>query len=248
MPVSDTPLSSFRRKVTRKPLRIRSQSSLVRFNLRAIFSEIEDGMKTSDSMKSERRDTPSRPGVSASQLRCILMGAICALFLNNLMISSSATRRLSKSSESMIPLDFYSTSDRHFEESTLNAGRKLLNDDADDPRRLRNPRTLMGIFSSDNIFDGTHRTWHRRLFNDIWKDERVCTLHQFRTSNDTSFQQKCELIYTFVVGRSIDDPNFPTERLEDADTADTPIEFPGGYKSPVKEDINWPDVTHLNIR
>jgi len=105
----------------------------------------------------------------------------------------------------------------------------------------------MGIFSSDNMFDGTHRKWHRNLFNDIWKDERVCTLNQFRNSNDTAVQQKCELIYTFVTAAN-DDPNAPTERLEETDTADTPIELPGGYKNPLKSDINGPDVTHLNIR
>jgi hypothetical protein len=209
-------------------------------------------MNTSDSTKNKRGGTPARPAVTASQLRCLLMGAIGALFVNNLMISTRAVRHHIESSGShIIPRDFYSTSNRLIKEqsaveSPLDGGRKLLTDD-DDLRRLRNPRTLMGIFTSDNIFDGTHRTWHRHLFNDIWKDQRVCTLDQFRASNDTSFQQKCELIFTFVAAAN-GDPNAPTERLEDTDTADTPIEFQGGYKSPVKEDINWPDVTHLNIR
>ena len=112
---------------------------------------------------------------------------------------------------------------------------------------MRNPRTLFGIFSSDTIDDGTRRTWHRHLFNDIWMDDRVCTLNQFRNSNDTTVQQKCELIYTFVAAAS-DDPNGPTERLGETDTADTPIELLGGFKNPLKDDINWPDVMHLNIR
>lgn len=208
-------------------------------------------MNDSDGTKNKGRKTTGRPVVSLSQLRYILMGAIGTLFLNNLMISSSTTRRLENSGDSqMISSDFYSTSNRRLEkqsasESTLDGGPKLLKDD-EDLQLLRKPRILMGIFSSDSIFDGTHRTWHRHLFSDIWKDERVCTLHQFRSSNDTSFQQKCQLIYTFVAGAN-GDPNAPTERLEETDTPDTPIELPGGLQSPMKEDVNWPDVTHLNI-
>lgn len=105
----------------------------------------------------------------------------------------------------------------------------------------------MGIFSSDNMFDATHRKWHRRLINEIWKDERVCDLDRFRATKDNAFRQKCELIYTFVVGAN-EDPNAPTVRLEDTDTAQTPIELSGRFKNPVKPDINWADVTRLNIK
>lgn len=227
-------------------------------------------MNASSSTNNKGGRKPRGSASIASQLRLMLVGAIGALFLNNLLLSTTTTQHQAGSGSGgshIISSDFYSMSDRLVEEkpvlqsspssksksmsmtssSSLNGGRKLLTDDDDVVRPLRNPRTLMGIFSSDNMFDGTHRTWHRHLFNDIWKDERVCTLSQFRTSNDTTVQQKCELIYTFVAAAS-DDPNAPTERLEETDTADNPIELLGGYKNPMKGDINWPDVTHLNIR
>jgi hypothetical protein len=221
--------------------------------------------------KGERGGSAAR---TASKLRSMLMGAIGALFLNNLLISSRHHQHGSWSSSTemnshvgisrpisatgagvvRISSDFYSISDGLVEEkpaslSSLTVGRKLSTSEettsGSNERHLRNPRILMGIFSSDNIFDGTHRTWHRRLFENVWKDERVCTLSQFR--NDTTIQQKCELIYTFVSGSNTD-PNAPAERLEDTDTKDTPIELISGYKNPLKADINWPDVTHLNIR
>ena len=201
-------------------------------------------------MENKRRRKQERLVVSVSQIRCILIGAIGTLLLNNLMISTSTKHILKNSAAShMIPSDFYSTSNRRLrkqsaQERSSDKEPKLLEDDSDIPIS-RHPRILMGIFSSDNIFDGTHRTWHRNLFEEIWKDERVCTLDQFRASND--IQQRCELIYTFVVGAN-EDSDAPTERLEETDTPDTPIELAGGYKSPVKEDVNWPDVTHLNIR
>ena len=191
--------------------------------------------------------SPSRTGLSVAQFRFILIGAIGALFINNLMISISSTHHRALSSEVQIVSSDFFSSNRHFEEQLANEeGRKLLANE-DDLLRLRNPRILFGIFSSDSIFDGSHRKWHRQLFNDIWKDERVCTLDKFRGSNDISFRQKCELVYTFVTGSNTD-PDAPTERLEETDTAENPIELPGGMKSPLKEDINWPDVTHLNIR
>jgi len=120
----------------------------------------------------------------------------------------------------------------------------------------------MGIFSSDNMFDATHRRWHRNLFNNIWKDDRVCTLSQFLEGNLEDGKESkatvhatrrrdapieaCELIYTFVTGSNLD-PDGPTELLDDSGKK-LPIETPGGRKDPMKEDINWPDVTHLNIK
>ena len=219
--------------------------------------------------KGERGGSAAR---TASKLRFMIMGAIGALFLNNLLISSRHHHSNSWSSSPDMPShvgisrpisatgaggvrissDFYSTSDRLVEEkpaSSFTVGLELSTSEetanGSNAPHLRHPRILMGIFSSDNMFDGTHRTWHRRLFENIWKDERVCTLSQFR--NDNTTQQKCELIYTFVSGSNTD-PNAPTERLEDTDTKDTPIELISGYKNPLKDDINWPDVTHLNIR
>mmetsp|Transcript_9662 Transcript_9662/g.20936 ORF Transcript_9662/g.20936 Transcript_9662/m.20936 type:complete len:411 (+) Transcript_9662:226-1458(+) len=189
--------------------------------------------------------------MNMSQIRCVVMGAIGALFLNNLMISTTHTHRIamSQANVSDLPADFHSKSHqlRSKENSSLDEGRQVLVDDDSNSSRLRNPRTLMGIFSSDNMFDATHRKWHRHLFNDVWKDERVCTLNQFRNSNDVSFKKKCELIITFVTAAT-DAPDAPTERLEETDTVDTPIEFLGDIKNPLKEDINWDDVTHLNIR
>ncbi len=182
-----------------------------------------------------------RMTVSASQVRLILMGAIGALFINNLMITSNFNRQLQTpihGESQMIPSSFYSTTKSKKESIQNNKGNNQL---------LRNPRILMGIFSSDNMFDATHRKWHRRLFNEIWKDERVCTLSEFRSANDTSVRENCQLIYTFVAGAN-QDPEAPTERLEETDTSETPIELPGGYKDPMKIDANWSDVTHLNIR
>merc|ERR1712232_1067120 len=111
-------------------------------------------------------------------------------------------------------------------------------------RPLRNSRVLMGIFSSDNMFDATHRRWHRNLFNNIWKDDRVCTLSQFLEGNLEDGKESkatvhatrrrdapieaCELIYTFVTGSNLD-PDGPTELLDDSGKK-LPIETPGGRK------------------
>lgn len=177
----------------------------------------------------------------------MLMGAIFALLVNNLMISMNASHR----HPDFIPADFYSSSSGYIEErpeitpSSLDEGRRLQTND-DHVQRLRHPRILFGIFSSDSDFDASHRLWHRQLIG-IWNDERVCSLDKFRfSSNNTSFRQKCEVLYTFVVGAH-SDPNVPMERLEDTDTADNPIEFQGKIQSSAK-DINLPDVTLLNIR
>ena len=180
----------------------------------------------------------------------MLLGAMFAMVLNNLLLSASPDRRLQNCMDyDMIPSDFFSRSElraikpiepksvtESAPEASVNGG----------PRLLRNSRILIGIFTTDNLFDATHRKWHRNLFK-VWNDERTCSLDQFRESDDTSLKQNCEVIFTFVAGAN-QDPNAPTERLRELDTPETPIEFPGGYKNPLKEDINFPDVTNLNIR
>ena len=180
----------------------------------------------------------------------MLLGAMFAMVFNNLLLSASSIRgHLDCADHDMIPSDFFSTSEIRAskpiepEPATDSAPQASLNGGS---HLLRNSRILIGIFTTDNLFDATHRKWHRNLFK-VWNDERTCSLDQFRESNDTSLKQNCEVIFTFVAGAN-QDPNAPTERLRGLDTPETPIEFPGGYKNPIKEDMNDPDVTNLNIR
>lgn len=189
----------------------------------------------------ETNEKRQRTAMSAAKLRLILMGAIGALFLNNLMITSNFSRQLqTPTTDESQMLSGFKTASRTTKGSINDSKRSTSND-----QKLRTPRILMGIFSSDNMFDATHRKWHRQLFNDIWKDRRVCTLNDFRYSDDRSVRERCQLIYTFVIGANL--TSNVTERLEETDTVETPIELPE-LKDPLKTDANWPDVTHLNIR
>ena len=221
-------------------------------------------MKGQKKMEEEGGRPLERPVLvlTVSQLKYMLIGAILALLFNNLMISSTSFHVTQNCAASdIIPADFFSSSDSRLSKVTAlekASALESLSEKAvvgspsassldDGPKLLRNSRVLIGIFTMDSDFDASHRKWHRNLFNNVWNDERVCTLGHFRASNNTSFRQKCEVIYTFVAGAN-EDPNAPTERLRATDTATTPIELPRGYKRPSKPEINNPDVTHLNIR
>lgn len=69
------------------------------------------------------------------------------------------------------------------------------------PQRPR-IRVLHGIFTTDWDREVGYRKRHRDLFS-VWNDSRVCTLHAFRQmSNQERDDSPCELIYTFVLGRS----------------------------------------------
>ncbi len=171
------------------------------------------------------------------------IGAIFATALNVVLLS---THQLTNCSEAeMIPADFFSASKPLAPKTPQKSAPEVSSNEGQ--RRSRNSRILMGIFTTDSMFDATHRKWHRNFFNNVWKDERTCTLDQFRQSKDISFQQNCELVLTFVAGAN-QDPNAPTERLRDTDTPESPIEYPGLYNKPVRDDINLPDVTRLNVR
>lgn len=172
--------------------------------------------------------------LNLSNFRFMMVGGIFALFVNNLLIGTSHqlyVEELRKQNRKLDRVEFATAPS-----SPLHMG-----------DHIRNSRMLIGIFSADNIFDATHRKWHRNLINNVWKDDRMCTLNNFRRSNDIDFKKRCEIVYTFLTAAS-DDPNAPTQRLADTDTDETPIELKGGYKNPKKEDINFDDVTHLNIK
>lgn len=181
-----------------------------------------------------RGRTHKGTALNISNCRFMLIGGIFALFVNNLLIGTSHQLYVEEFPEQNSKLDRV--------EFVTAPSRPLHMGD-----HLRNSRMLIGIFSADNIFDATHRKWHRNLINNVWKDDRMCTLNNFRRSNDTDFKKRCEIVYTFLTAAS-DDPNAPTQRLADTDTDETPIELKGGYKNPKKEDINYDDVTHLNIK
>jgi hypothetical protein len=106
----------------------------------------------------------------------------------------------------------------------------------------RYPRTLMGIFSSDSYNDATYRGRHRKLLHEIWKDARVCTVHQFQ--HNATVRETCQLLYTFIIGGNTHE-NAPTELLED--TPDRPLTLPR-MEDPTREDVNRDDVTLLNIK
>ena len=200
----------------------------------------------------QRRVTSKREerALGLSELKYILLGAIFATVLHNVLLAGR-TRELKNCSEvEVIPRDFFAVShSRSTDPLPPKTAPKLAPEASSNEGQpvLRNSRILMGIFTTDNMFDATHRKWHRNFILNIWKDERMCSLDEFRGSNDASFRQNCEVIYTFVAGAN-PDPNAPTERLRDTDTPESPIEYPGLYNKPIRPDINEPDVTRLNVR
>ena len=124
--------------------------------------------------------------------------------------------------------------------SAIHSNAQSTNDN-NTPRRSR---TLMGIFSSDSYNDATYRSRHRKLLNEIWKDSRTCSVHDFLLMEDEAKRQQCQLLYTFIIGGSPEE-DAPTERLEDTPTS--PLTLPQMEK-PMRADVNDNDVTLLNIR
>ncbi|KAL3910693.1 MAG: hypothetical protein SGILL_007594, partial [Bacillariaceae sp.] len=108
----------------------------------------------------------------------------------------------------------------------------------------RRSRTLMGIFSSDSYNDATYRSRHRKLLNEIWKDARTCSVHEFLLMENESQRQQCQLLYTFIIGGAQEE-DAPTERLED--TLTNPLTL-SQIEKPMRSDVNNDDVTLLNIR
>jgi hypothetical protein len=108
----------------------------------------------------------------------------------------------------------------------------------------RHSRMIMGIFSSDSYNDATYRNRHRKLLNEIWKDSRTCTVHEFLHMEEQSSRKQCQLLYTFIIGAAKEE-DAPTERLEDTPT--NPLTLPQ-VENPMRSDVNNDDVTRLNIR
>ena len=101
-------------------------------------------------------------------------------------------------------------------------------------------RVLFGILAADFPNDLTYRHRHRQLF-ELWNDPRVCSLPEFRARPlDTRYE--CELIYTFVLGGNPDAPS--TELVDDSRPME--VQKPVTYSNTT--DLNWPDMTLLNIR
>jgi hypothetical protein len=110
-------------------------------------------------------------------------------------------------------------------------------------QQYRYPRVLMGIFSSDSYNDATYRSRHRKLMWEIWKDSRVCNVHQFL--HNATVRSNCQLLYTFVIGGANPNQDAPTELLED--TPSNPLTL-SKMDAPTRDDVNQEDVTLLNIR
>jgi hypothetical protein len=99
---------------------------------------------------------------------------------------------------------------------------------------------IMGIFSSDSYNDAAYRKRHRTLLNDVWKDPRTCSVHDF--IHTESVRNDCQLLYTFIIGAS-PEPDAPTERVDSKE----PLTLPK-IDNPTRDDVNDNDVTLLNIR
>jgi Galactosyltransferase len=99
-------------------------------------------------------------------------------------------------------------------------------------------RVLLGILSADFFNDQVYRKRHRSLFQ-IWNDERVCSLPEFK-SKPADQRYLCELIYTFVIGAN---PKAAPELVDGS----RPMEVRRPIRG-VSVDLNEPDMTLLNIR
>jgi hypothetical protein len=124
----------------------------------------------------------------------------------------------------------------HNHNQTTTAVRKVPSDEL---ISNRSSRVLVGIFSSDSPSGVVCRGRYRALFR-LWDDERVCSLSAFRKMPEYH-RQKCELIWTFVVGGGGKD--IPPENV--ADERPMIVELPATGESP---DWNATDMTLLNIR
>jgi hypothetical protein len=101
-------------------------------------------------------------------------------------------------------------------------------------------RVLLGIFTADLESEEKMRQRHRDLFA-LWNDDRVCVLHEFQTQSPGQKRERCELVYTFVMGAN---PHATTELVDDSlrpMLVSRPI-------AGVGRDINDPGILLLNIR
>lgn len=119
---------------------------------------------------------------------------------------------------------------------------------SDDNRRKldiikpRKAKVLMGIVTAD-VF-GEPR--YRQAFRDLFViHPKVCRLADFIRVNATqSFKDRCELVYTFVLGANVQ-PNAPTEIVNETYPIITPVEERHPQHS---VDFDESDMTFLNIR
>ena len=109
-----------------------------------------------------------------------------------------------------------------------------------DITKPRRAKVLMGIVTAD-VF-GEPR--YRQAFRDLLSiHPKVCRLSEFRNGTK-SFRDRCELVYTFVLGANVD-PKGPTEIVN----ATYPILVkPENLHPQHSFDFNETDMTFLNIR
>lgn len=106
------------------------------------------------------------------------------------------------------------------------------------PRHSGRLRVLMGILSADFFNDQVYRRRHRMLF-ELWNDERVCSLDQFKAL-PMAERYRCELIWVFVLAGN---PNAAPELVDDSRPWEVPRPIQG-----VSKDLNRPDTILLNIK
>jgi hypothetical protein len=119
---------------------------------------------------------------------------------------------------------------------------------SDDNRRKldiikpRKARVFMGIVTADVFGEPRYRKAFRELFS---IHPKVCRFGDYTSVNATqSFKDRCELIYTFVLGANVK-PDGPTEIVNNSYPIITPLE----ERLPQHSiDFDENDMTFLNIR
>jgi hypothetical protein len=109
-----------------------------------------------------------------------------------------------------------------------------------DVTKPRKAKVLMGIVTADVFGEPRYRQAFRDLFS---IHPKVCRLTEFRNGTK-SFKDRCELIYTFVLGANVD-PEGPTEIVDDSYPVVAPFE---NLRPQHSLDFNESDMTFLNIR
>jgi hypothetical protein len=109
-----------------------------------------------------------------------------------------------------------------------------------DVTKPRKAKVLMGIVTADVFGEPRYRQAFRDLF---MIHPKVCRLTEYKNATK-AFKDRCELIYTFVLGANVD-PEGPTEIVDDS----FPIIAPTEKLRPQHSlDFNETDMTFLNIR
>lgn len=109
-----------------------------------------------------------------------------------------------------------------------------------DVKKPRKAKVLMGIVTADVFGEPRYRSAFRDLFV---LHPKVCRLGEYVVGTK-AFQDRCELIYTFVLGANVD-PNGPTEIVNETFPILTP---PDELHPQHSVDFNETDMTFLNIR